>query len=77
MADRNSPKLTREELKAQAEAAMAAFKKKGGVVDQGPAVVATAFACSNCGQTGVIGVRADRQARCPRCREPLANPASD
>ena len=69
---RYPPKTSREDLKAQADAAMAAFKDKGGTVDRGPSVVATSFACANCGQTGILGVAAGKKARCPRCREFLA-----
>lgn len=50
---------------------MAAFLAKGGSVTQAPSVVPTAFACSNCGHTGIAGVTKGKTTRCPRCREPL------
>ncbi|MFO1183211.1 MAG: hypothetical protein U1E56_00325 [Bauldia sp.] len=63
------PKLSKEQLKAQAEAALKGFQAKGGVVSQLDAVVPTAFACANCGHTGMIGVRAGQKIKCPKCRE--------
>lgn len=72
MSFRKGPQISREELKAQADAAMAAFRDKGGVVQQVEAVVATTFACRNCGHTGTIGVRANQKIRCPKCREVIS-----
>ena len=65
------PKLTKEQLKAQAEAAMKGFQAKGGVVQALDAVIPTTFACANCGHTGTIGVRAGQRIRCPKCRETI------
>ena len=47
MASRNGPKLSRAELKAQADAALAAFRNQGGAVKQMPAVepTKTTLAC--------------------------------
>jgi len=66
MAPRSPPK---RDLKAEAEAALAAFREKGGAVKQMPTVVPTAFGCRNCGHTGVIGIREGQRIRCPKCRE--------
>ena len=72
MAFQKGPKLSKEELKAQAEAAMKAFQAKGRVVDQLDAVIPTTFACANCGHTGTIGVRAGQKIKCPKCREVIS-----
>jgi len=68
MASRNGPKLSRAELKAQADAALAAFRNQGGAVKQMPTVEPTNFACPTCGHTGVIGAREGQAIRCPKCR---------
>jgi hypothetical protein len=62
---------TKAELKAEAEAAMAAFMSKGGAVKQMPTVEPIAFACGNCGHAGTIGVRPGQTMKCPKCRSPL------
>jgi hypothetical protein len=68
MASRNGPKVSRAELKAQAEAALAAFRNQGGAVKQMPSVEPVNFACGTCGHTGVIGARDGQTIRCPKCR---------
>lgn len=54
-----------------ADALVAAFLAKGGAIKEMPSVEATAFACKNCGHTGIIGMAPGKKTRCPKCREPL------
>jgi hypothetical protein len=74
--NRNSgPKLSKAELQAQADAALAMFKGQGKAVQQMPAVESKQFVCSFCGTVSTLGVRAGQKVRCPRCRNELPNPA--
>lgn len=62
---------SKADKRSEAEAQVAAFLARGGAVKEMPAVVATMFACANCGHTGTIGVAPGKKPRCPKCREPL------
>jgi hypothetical protein len=64
-------RLSKADHKTQADDAVAAFLARGGSVKQMPAVVATTFACANCGHTGILGIAEGKSPRCPKCREPL------
>ena len=68
MARNSGPKLTKAELQAEADAALAAFRNKGGAIQQMPAAEAVSFACSVCGHTGTISAREGQHIRCPKCR---------
>ena len=65
------PQQSKVDKTAEARDAVAAFLAEGGRVKQMPAVVATPFACAECGHTGIIGVAPGKARRCPKCREPL------
>lgn len=54
-----------------ADALVAAFLAKGGAIKEMPSVEPTAFACKNCGHTGIIGLAPGKKAKCPKCREAL------
>ena len=65
------PKMNREQRQSQADAALAAFRDKGGVVSQMPSMVATSVRCQICGHTGIIGMTEGKPGRCPKCRAPI------
>lgn len=65
------PKLSREELKAQAAAALTSFAGKGGTIDKRPAVEVRTLACKSCGHVAAVAVHVGRAPRCPQCRERL------
>lgn len=67
----STPNLSKADRKTEAEDAVAAFLARGGAVKRMPDVVATTFACANCGHTGILGVAEGKRSRCPKCREPL------
>ena len=73
---RNSgPKISKAELQAQADAALALFKSQGKSVQQMPVVESKQFACAFCGKVSTLGVRPGQTIRCPQCRTELPNPA--
>lgn len=69
------PKLSKAELQAQADAALALFRNQGKSVQQMPSVESKRFACSFCGKVSTLGVRPGQTVRCPQCRTELPNPA--
>jgi predicted nucleic-acid-binding Zn-ribbon protein len=62
---------SKADKRSDAEDLVAAFLAKGGAIKEMPSVEATAFACKNCGHTGIIGMAPGKKVRCPKCREPL------
>ena len=62
---------TKAEKTAEAQDVVAAFLAAGGRIKQLDPVVATAFACANCGHSGIAGFGPGKPRRCPKCREPL------
>jgi hypothetical protein len=65
-------RTTKADKRSEAEAQIAEFLARGGKVQSGPSVVATSFACLNCGHTGTIGHVAGKRVYCPKCRTPLS-----
>jgi predicted Zn-ribbon and HTH transcriptional regulator len=63
-----APQLSRTDRKAEAEQAIAAFLARGESVKQMPPVVATEFACANCGHVGISGLAPGKSRRCPKCK---------
>jgi hypothetical protein len=62
---------SKADKRSTADDLVAAFLAKGGAIKEMPTVEATAFACKNCGHTGIIGMAPGKKVRCPKCRDPL------
>jgi hypothetical protein len=63
---------SKADRRQEAEDVVAAFFAAGGTVKRLPSEEPTAFSCSSCGHSGIVGVTPGKNRQCPKCRAPLS-----